>query len=271
MYPLKPSPDEICVEAEGVVKNLGGCRVLDGIDLQVRAGEILVILGGSGCGKATLLKHFIGVHSPDEGRVRLFGKNLASADGKSLDAIRRRFGVVFQSGALFSSLTVGENLALPLREHAGIRGDLLRTLVKMKLELVGLRGTEHLLPSELSGGMRKRVAIARAIALDPELVFFDEPGAGLDPMTASVMDQLILDLTRKFGITSILVTHEMASAFRVADRMVMLRHGKVMAHGTAEEIREHTDPYVASFIRGEPEGIESIWATEKDYAADLLE
>jgi len=262
--------DEVLIQVTGLRKAFGGRPVLAGVDLSVRRGEVLVIMGGSGCGKSTLLRHLIGAVEPDEGRVELFGKDLAALDEDGMNALRKRFGILFQSGALFNSLTVGENVALPLREHTGLDEEILRIVMKMKLELVGLRDFEGLMPGQISGGMKKRVGLARALALDPEILFYDEPGAGLDPVMAGVIDQLILDLSGKLGVTSVVVTHEMGSAFRIADRMVMLYEGRVVAEGTPEEIRSSPDPLVRQFIRGEPDGPIPLRRSRIEYEVDLL-
>ncbi|MGH9361591.1 MAG: ABC transporter ATP-binding protein, partial [Thermoanaerobaculia bacterium] len=202
--------------------------------------------------------------------VEVFGNDLASLDEDGLNAIRKRFGVLFQSGALFNSMSVGENVTLPLREHTALQEDILRIVMKMKLELVGLRDFESLMPSQISGGMKKRVGLARAMALDPEIIFYDEPGAGLDPIVAAVIDKLITDLCGKLGVTSVVVTHEMQSAFRIAHRMVMLREGRIVAEGTPDEIRNSPDPYVQQFIRGEPDGPVPLRLSRLDFATDLL-
>ena len=262
--------DEVLIQVTGLRKAFGGRPVLAGVDLSVRRGEVLVIMGGSGCGKSTLLRHLIGAIEPDEGRVELFGKDLAALDEDGMNALRKRFGILFQSGALFNSLTVGENVALPLREHSDLDEEIIRIVMKMKLELVGLRDFEGLMPGQISGGMKKRVGLARALALDPEILFYDEPGAGLDPVMAGVIDQLILDLSGKLGVTSVVVTHEMGSAFRIADRRVMLYEGRVVAEGTPEEIRSSPDPLVRQFIRGEPDGPIPLRRSRIEYEVDLL-
>jgi phospholipid/cholesterol/gamma-HCH transport system ATP-binding protein len=261
---------EVLIRAKGVRKSFGGRPVLTGVDLAVHRGEVVVIMGGSGCGKSTLLRHLIGAVEPDEGTVELFGKDLATLDPDGLDAVRKRFGILFQSGALYNSLTVGENVALPLREHTGLDDEIIRIVTKMKLELVGLRDFERLMPAQISGGMKKRVGLARALALDPEIIFYDEPGAGLDPVMAGVIDKLILDLSRKLGVTSVVVTHEMGSAFRIADRMVMLFEGRIVAEGTPVEIRSSTDPLVVQFIRGDPDGPIPLRRSRVEYETDLL-
>lgn len=238
------------IEVAGLTKSFDGRTVLDGIDLTVRRGETLVIMGASGCGKSTLLRTLIGAHRPDSGSVSLFHRDLWSLNSRELDDVRKRFGILFQSGALFSSMTVGENVALPLQEHTDLTAEMIGLMVKVKLELVGLREAEHKLPSEISGGMAKRAGLARAIALDPELLFYDEPTSGLDPIMTSVIDSLIMDLARTMNVTSVVVTHDLKSAFRVADRMVVLNEGKIVAEGKPHEIRASSNPFVQKFVGG---------------------
>lgn len=239
------------LQVQNVQHSFGERKVLDGINFEVKEGETLVIMGGSGCGKSTLLRILIGLLMPTEGKVHLFGRDISRASEEEKNSVRKKFGMLFQSAALFNSLTVAENVALPIREHTSLDADIVQMLVKVKLELVGLSGYEHLKPHEISGGMRKRVGLARAIALDPKIVFYDEPGAGLDPITASVIDRLIADLTKKLKMTSVVVTHEMKSAFRIADRMIVLERGKIVAIGSASEIQNSKHPYVRQFINGE--------------------
>lgn len=252
--PNEEPPDEILLRAHNLAKIYDDHRVLDAVSFDVKKGEVLVIMGGSGCGKSTTLRILIGLERPNEGRVWLFGKETTHASEDDFDEHRKRFGVLFQSGALFNSMTVGENVALPLRQHTDLDDNIIDIMVRMKLEMVGLTGFEHLKPSEISGGMKKRVGLARAIALDPELVFYDEPSAGLDPVVSSVIDELILDLKAKMGITSVVVTHHMDSAFTIADKMVMLYQGRVLAYGTPDEIRNSDDPIVQQFINGKADG-----------------
>jgi len=247
---LPPSSTQVVVQTKDLVKRFGDKTVLKGINLTVRRGETLVIMGTSGCGKSTLLRCLLGAHRPEEGAVELFGKELGPLSNKDMDSVRKRFGILFQSGALFSSMTVGENVALPLKEHTDLSQDMIDLMVKVKLELVGLREAEDLLPSQISGGMAKRAGLARAIALDPELLFYDEPTSGLDPIMTGIIDGLIMDLARTMNVTSIVVTHDLKSAFRVADRMVVLNEGRVVAEGMPHEIRGHPDPFVRRFIQG---------------------
>ena len=258
------------IEVRDLVKSFSGRTVLDGISVQVQRGETLVIMGGSGCGKSTLLRHMIGVHRPDSGTVSILGQDISRLGYDELNEVRKRFGVLFQSGALYNSMTVGENVALPMREHTTLDENIISIMIKMKLELVGLRGFEHLKPAEISGGMQKRVGLARAIALDPEILFYDEPTAGLDPIVGGVISQLIRDLSGKLGVTSVVVTHDMVSAFQVADRMVMLYDGKVEESGTPEEIRNTQNPLARQFVTGSPDGPIPLRQSFTDYAEDLL-
>ncbi len=259
------------IQVKNLVKRFGDRAVLDGINLTIPEGKITVIMGGSGCGKSTLLKNLIGLLRPEEGEIFFEGKNVASFTEKEFDEVRKKFGMLFQGSALFNSLTVGDNVALPLREHTDLSEEIMGIIMKIKLELVGLTGFEGFYPYQISGGMKKRVALARAIALDPKIVFYDEPGAGLDPITASMIDQLILDLSRKLKITSVVVTHEMKSAFRIADQMVVLHRGKVVAEGTPEVVKESTNSYVRQFIHGEHEGAIPYHQSSDAYLKGLLE
>src|ERR1700741_2143082 len=233
--------DSAIIEVEHLVRRFGDRAVLDGISLNVHRGETLVIMGGSGCGKSTLLRHMIGSMTPTAGSVKLFGEEITGMKEREIERIRLRFGMLFQSGALLASLTVGENVALPLLQHTKKSPDEIEQIVKQKLQMVGLTGFEDLRPDEISGGMKKRVGLARALALDPELLFSDEPTSGLDPIMTAVVDELTTDLTRKLGMTAVVVTHDMTSAFRIATQMIMLgtgtNQGRVIAAGTPEEIR----------------------------------
>ena len=264
------SQNEVVIRVENLHKTFGGRSILKGVDLEIRRGETVVIMGGSGCGKSTLLRHLIGILDPDEGRVEILGQDLSHLNEAGLAAVRIRFGILFQSGALYNSMSVGENIALSLREHTGLDEEIIEIMVKMKLELVGLREFENLMPSQLSGGMRKRVALARAIALDPEIVFYDEPTTGLDPIVTGVIDKLINDFKGAMGITSVVVTHDMGSAFRVADRMVMLYEGHVVAEGTPAELQTSRDGLVDQFVHGRPDGPIPLRLSKLSYETDLL-
>jgi len=263
-------PDDVVIAVEGVQVDFDGRAVLKGVNLEVRRGETLVILGGSGSGKSTLLRTLVGVNTPTEGKVRLLGKDMYGSTEEERNALRKRFGILFQSGALYNSMTVGENIALLLREHTELDEDIIALMVKMKLELVGLRDFEDLMPSQISGGMKKRVGLAPALALDPEVMFYDEPGAGLDPITMGVIDKLINDLSKKLSVTSVVVTHEMGSAFHIADRMVMLYDGRIVANGPPSEFRDAEDPLVRQFVNGEPDGPIPLRRFKVDYEEDLL-
>src|ERR1700739_772575 len=242
--------------------NYGAHEILHGISFDVHRGETLVILGGSGSGKSTLLRTLVGLERPSSGEIWINGKNLATISNDELYEIRKKTGMSFQGGALFGSMTVGENVALPLREHTKLEDSTIEIMLRLKLEQVGLAGFEDYKPSELSGGMKKRAAVARALAMDPEILFFDEPSAGLDPIIAAGIDQLILELKRAFRMTIIVVTHELASAFLIADRMLLIDRGNVVAFGTPEEMRSSTQPRVRQFLGrvAEPES-----AGEMDY------
>jgi phospholipid/cholesterol/gamma-HCH transport system ATP-binding protein len=274
---------EPVIVTQDLVKAFGSQTVLSGVNLEVKPGETLVIMGGSGCGKSTLLRLLIGSLQPTGGRIALFGEDLSSLDEDGLDKVRKRFGILFQSGALFQSMTLAENVALPLEEHTSLDRTIIDIQVKIKLELVGLREHAEKLPSEISGGMKKRAGLARALALDPQILFYDEPSAGLDPVTSAEIDQLIVDLTRKLGVTSVVVTHEMDSAFTIADRMVMLDKGRVLKVGTRDEfdaIRRMDDAAAKSldeqgqiirqFLRGDPVGPITERRTTTGFAEDLL-
>jgi phospholipid/cholesterol/gamma-HCH transport system ATP-binding protein len=242
------------IEVVDLVRKFGDRTVLNDISFNVHRGETLVIMGGSGCGKSTLLRHMIGSMQPTSGFVKIFGEEIAIMNEREIGRIRQRFGMLFQSGALLASLTVGENVALPLLQHTEKSPDEIEEIVKRKLEMVGLTGFEGLKPAEISGGMKKRVGLARALALDPELLFSDEPTSGLDPIMTAVVDQLTLKLARGSHMSAVVVSHDMTSAFRIATRMIMLGHGSIVAQGTPEEIRTSTNPEVQQFINGEADG-----------------
>jgi len=246
--------EEPIIEVTDLVRTFGDRAVLDDISFNVHRGETLVIMGGSGCGKSTLLRHMIGSMQPTSGSVKLFGEEITTMKEHEIIRVRQRFGMLFQSGALLASLTVGENVALPLLQHTDKSVDEVEETVKQKLQMVGLTGFENLKPDEISGGMKKRVGLARALALDPELLFSDEPTSGLDPIMTAVVDQLTLKLTHGSHMTAVVVSHDMTSAFRIATRMIMLGHGNIVAQGTPDEIRTSSNPEVQQFIKGEADG-----------------
>lgn len=227
---------EVLVQVKNLVTHYGETKILDDVSIDVRHGEILVIIGGSGCGKTTLLKHMCGLLRPTAGEIIYQGRDMADMDEEELALAQRTFGIAFQSSGLFNSMTVGDNVALALREYGGMEKELIDAIVRMKLGMVGLTSARDLMPSELSGGMRKRAGLARAIALDPHLLYFDEPSAGLDPITACGLDALILRLRDLLGITFLIVTHELDSIRLIADRIVMLDRGKVIFTGTLDEV-----------------------------------
>ncbi len=260
---------EIVVEVRDLVKIFGERTVLDGVNLKVCRGETFVIMGGSGSGKSTLIRHMIGILKPESGKVFLLGNDITDLYGSSLNEIRKKIGMSFQSSALFDSMTVAENVSLALREHTELENDVINTIIKMKLELVGLRGFEDLLPSELSGGMQKRVGLARAIAMDPIIVFYDEPTAGLDPIVAAVIGKLIIDLSKKLSITSVVVTHDMKTAMAVGDRIGMLYEGKILEIGTPEEIRNSENKVIKQFINGSYDGPIRFFQQKDDYLEHL--
>jgi phospholipid/cholesterol/gamma-HCH transport system ATP-binding protein len=258
------------IQVVDVTKIYGTRTILDAIRLDVFEGETLVILGGSGSGKSTLLRLMIGNVMPNGGDIVGLGKSLCQMSETELVQYRKSIGVLFQSGALFNSMSVAENVALPLREHTDLPEETIDIVVKIKLELVGLREHAERLPAELSGGMKKRAGLARAMALDPKVLFYDEPSAGLDPVTSAEIDQLIIDLNKKLGITSVVVTHEMDSAFRIAHRMVLLDRGKFIVSGTPDEMKNSKDPLVRQFVHGLTEGPLTDRRRAGGYEEDLL-
>jgi phospholipid/cholesterol/gamma-HCH transport system ATP-binding protein len=252
--PQAPATDPV-ISVRDVVVSYNGRRVLDGINLDIVRGETMVLLGGSGSGKSTLLRQIIGLERPHSGQVLVNGVDLAKSTPKDLKKVRRSIGVAFQNAALFNSLSVEDNIALPLREHTRLAESTIRLMTWIKLAVVGLQDSGKLSPQALSGGMRKRAAVARALSLDPEILVFDEPSAGLDPIVAAELDELILGLKRAFNMTVVVVTHEMASAFRIADRMAMLYKGSLIAVGTKEELQSNPHPRIRQFFDRIPDPI----------------
>jgi len=240
------------VQVENLVARYGNRTILDGVSCGARRGEITVILGGSGSGKTTLLRHIVGLLTPTAGRVLIDGRDIHRASEEEQEAILRNVGMSFQAGALFNSMTLEENIALPIMEHAHADRATANTLARMKLALVGLERAAQLLPAELSGGMKKRAAVARALALDPALLLFDELSAGLDPVTARELDELVLRLKAQFDVAIVVVTHELSSIQMIADRAVMLHNGKVLAAGTLDEVRALDHPQVRAFFDRRP-------------------
>jgi len=245
---LPASPIEPVLSLRDLRVSYGEREILHGLSFDVVHGETLVILGGSGSGKSTLLRALVGLEKPTAGEIWIKGRDLAKISAAEMDEIRRKIGMSFQGGALFGSMTVGENVALPLREHTKLEDSTIEIILRLKLQQVGLEGFEYYTPAQLSGGMKKRAAVARALAMDPEILFFDEPSAGLDPIIAAGIDELILELKRAFHMTIIVVTHELASAFLIADRMLLIDKGNIVALGTAEEMRSSTQPRVRQFL-----------------------
>jgi len=245
---LPASPIEPVLSLRNLRVSYGEREILHGISFDVVRGETLVILGGSGSGKSTLLRTLVGLEKPSAGEIWIKGQDLAKTSAEEMDEIRRQIGMSFQGGALFGSMTVGENVALPLREHTKLEDSTIEIILRLKLQQVGLEGFEYYMPSQLSGGMKKRAAVARALAMDPEILFFDEPSAGLDPIIAAGIDELIMELKRAFHMTIIVVTHELASAFLIADRMLLIDKGNIVALGTTEEMRSSTQPRVRQFL-----------------------
>ncbi len=242
------------IEIKDVKKSFGQHRVLDGLDLTIEHGQTLVIIGRSGCGKSVLLKHIEGILKPDSGRIIVDGHDMGLLNIKEIDAIRRRMGLVFQGGALFDSLTVGENVGFSLIEHDHLPQKELLERIEEALCMVNLCGIVNLMPSELSGGMKKRVSLARVLCTKPEVIFYDEPTTGVDPITADSINELIRSLHDKLKVTSIVVTHDMRSAYKVADRIAMMYQGKIIADGTPEEIQSTKHPVVYQFINGLAQG-----------------
>lgn len=242
------------IQIRGLKKRLGGRNVLDGVDLDIPTGQTVVIMGRSGTGKSVLLKHIIGLMEPDEGTITVDGTQIVGLKERELDLVRIRFGLLFQGAALFDSMTVGENVSLPLREHTRMTRAEIEARVRERLDWVGLESVENLKPASLSGGMRKRVGLARAIAMDPNYILYDEPTTGLDPIMSDVINRLIRSMQKRMGVTGIVVTHDMHSAYHVGDVLAMLHEGRVVFTGTPDEARNTRDPMVRQFIEGSSEG-----------------
>ncbi len=260
---------EPIIEVKQLVAHYGEKLVLDDVSFTVNRGDIFVIIGGSGCGKTTLLKHMTGLLTPTSGQVIHSGTDITKLDEDELNAIQRNIGIAFQSGGLFNSMTVGDNVALPLREYGAVDEELISSMVRLKLSLVGLSAAEDLMPDELSGGMRKRAGLARAIALDPPIIYFDEPSAGLDPIMASGLDDLILDLKRLLGITFIIVTHELDSIRKISDRILMLDQGSAIFLGTLQEAETSDVSRVRQFFERRPDEFIAQRVTKATGNADV--
>lgn len=258
------------IKVENLNNRFGKIVTANNINCHFKKKEVNVILGGSGSGKSTLLKHIVGLSKPDSGRILFDGQDITKLSKTDLYAARKKMGMLFQGSALFNSLNIFENIAFPLREHTKLSESVIKTMITIKLEMVGLRGIEHMIPSQLSGGMLKRVGLARAIILDPKVVFYDEPTSGLDPISAGVIDKLILDLSRKLGVTSVVVSHDITSSLKIADNIIILFSGDIIASGTPDEIKNSDDPKVQQFITGSPDGPIPFRLTDRDFIDDIL-
>lgn len=261
---------EPVIEASGLVRKFDDRAVLKGVNLTVRRGENVVILGGSGCGKSTLLRSLVGLDRPDAGSIRLFGREIVGLDPSEMDALRKRFGILFQSAALLQSLTTAENVALPLKQHTDLEESVIEIMVRLKLEMVGLSQQVNHMPAMLSGGQKKRAGLARAMSMDPEILFCDEPSAGLDPIVAAEIDELLIGLKKMMGITQVVVTHHLDSAYKIADKIVMLHEGVVVFDGSPQEYQASADPMVVQFREGSPIGPMARRATSANLLETLL-
>ena len=246
-------PDDVIVIRD-LFKSFGKNRVLQGLNLEVKRGEDMVVIGRSGSGKSVLIKCIIGLIKPDMGSIYINGEDIVPFKEKNLNEMRKRFGMLFQFGALFDSMPVWENVGFGLKQHTNLKDDEIREIVSEKLKMVGLDGIDELMPSELSGGMKKRVSLARAIAMEPEILLYDEPTTGLDPIMADAINELIIQLREKLKVTSIAITHDMVSAYKIANRIAMLYQGKIIEVGTPDEIRNSKNDVVQQFIQGRSEG-----------------
>ena len=266
---LPPSPSKSFVEIDNVDFAYGKRAILEGISLNVPKGKVVAIMGGSGCGKTTLLRLIGGQLTPSKGMVRVDGQNIAALDRDGMYAMRRKMGMLFQFGALFTDMSVFDNIAFQLREHTTLPEDMIRDLVLMKLNAVGLRGTAKLFPAELSGGMARRVALARAVALDPMLIMYDEPFAGLDPISLSVVGQTIRKLNNALGATSIVVTHDIVESLQIVDYLYFISEGHIVGQGTPDEIRRSEEPFVKQFVHAELDGPVPFHYPAGDYSEQL--
>jgi len=243
---------ETVISIENLVTHYGDRKILDQVNLTIRQGEVLVIMGGSGSGKSTLLRHLLGLRKPTSGSINILGKDIARISTREMYALRREMGVAFQGGALLGGLTLAGNVELPLREHTDLDENTIRIMSRLKLELMNLAGFEDLMPSELSGGMLKRAALARAVVMDPKLLFFDEPSAGLDPVVSVELDELILKLRDALNMTIVVVTHELESAIKIADRIAIVDRGKIAITGTIEEVRQSDNQRIQDLLNRRP-------------------
>jgi phospholipid/cholesterol/gamma-HCH transport system ATP-binding protein len=242
------------IELINVHKAFDGQKVLDGLDLQIKTGQITVIIGQSGGGKSVLLKHMIGLIKPDQGEALVQGVDIGRLNDRQLNDVRKNFGMLFQAAALFDSMNVADNVAFPLREHTRLKEDEIEEIVESKLKQVGLKNVSHKMPSELSGGMQKRVGLARAVALDPKIILFDEPTTGLDPVTADAIDRLIVDTQQRTNATCVVISHDIESTFKIADTVAMLYRGKIIEIGRPETVKSSDNPVLQQFIQGRADG-----------------
>lgn len=251
METTTPQDRQAVIEVENLVTHYGTRRILNNVNMTVYAGEIMVIMGGSGSGKSTLLRYLLGLHRPTSGSIKLLGHDITLMSAREMDDMRKNMGVSFQGGALFNSMTIGENVCLPLREHTHLDENTMQIMSRMKLSVVNMAGFEDLKPAQLSGGMIKRAALARAIIMDPKLLFFDEPSAGLDPVAAAELDDLILRIRKALNTTIVVVTHDLDSTFRIADRITVLDRGNILMIGTVDEVRNSNNERIQSLLNRE--------------------
>jgi len=264
---MENSDKTFFIQVKNLVAHYDELEVLHDISFDVYPNAVTVIMGVSGCGKSTLLKILIGLKKLTSGQIFIDGKNLVNISKKELNEVRKRIGVLFQGGALFNSMTLAQNIAVPLRVHTKLSEETIRIMTRLKLEMVGLAGFEDYMPAQLSGGMKKRAGLARALAMDPEILFFDEPSSGLDPITSAGLDNLIIKLKSAFGMTIVVVTHELESAFAIADQMIVMDDGRIFAKGTPEEVKQSTNKRVIQFLNRKPE---ERYSRESTYLDSLL-